>query len=51
MEKLSKKKIVILAILFIFVVIVVAVDLILVHTSLQETGVGRGFSRYCTQEK
>lgn len=51
MKRLSKKNILILAILFIFVVMVVAVDLILVYTSLQETGVGRGFSRYWTQEE
>lgn len=51
MKGLSKKNIIILAILSTLAVIIVATDLILVHTSLKETGVGRGFSRYWSQEE
>ncbi len=46
MRKLSKKNIIVLIIMFTFAIMIVAADLILVHTSLKETGVGRGFSRY-----
>jgi hypothetical protein len=51
MEKVGKKNTIILLILFAFAIIIVATDLILVHTSLKETGVGRGFSRYWSSEE
>jgi len=49
MKKLSKKETIIITILSIFAVVVVAADLVLVYTSQKETGVGRGFSRFCDQ--
>ena len=45
-KKTAKRRILIVIIAFLFALVVVIADSILYYTSLQETGVGRGFSRY-----
>ena len=49
MKKLSKRDSIIVTILSVFAIAVIAADLILVYTSQKQTGVGRGFSRFCDQ--
>jgi hypothetical protein len=51
MKKLTKKNLIVLVV-FAFVLLAILIsDLILFQTSLNETGVGRGFSRYWRQEE
>jgi hypothetical protein len=45
-SKTAKKRILIIVITLIIAISIVIADSILFYTSLQQTGVGRGFSRY-----
>lgn len=45
-KEVAKRRIWIVIITLIFAVAIVVADSLLFYTSLQETGVGRGFSRY-----
>lgn len=51
MKKLRKKEKMVLIVLGVFVVLIIAADLVLFYTSLKEDGIGRGFSRYWSQEE
>ncbi len=46
---MKKKKIIIISILIILAIAFVIADLTLFKTSLEQEGVGRGFSRYITE--
>jgi flagellar biosynthesis/type III secretory pathway M-ring protein FliF/YscJ len=50
-KKLNKKERMMLLVLGVFAVMIIAADLVLFYTSLKEDGVGRGFSRYWSQQE